>query len=424
MKVKNKISFYTSVILFVTATSSYAQFVNNGSSVFLQNGVALTVNGNLVNQTGVVTVQNGAALAISGDFTNTAGSVLNFGDVNVSGNWVNNDAGGVFQLASTGNVTLKGANQTIGGSQKTTFPNLVLQGTGVKTLLTNADVRSSLNINDLEFALEDKNLEISGSAVNSMSYTTGFISTNKKGYLYRHTNTAADYVFPLGSKITGNLIYRPVTIKTQDNLDNTVGLGFVDKDPTTEGYDRSLKRFDVNEVNSKYFYLADQKSGTSELEYQFVFDKNVDGDFNQLVKWINFGLWEKAGISNVRPVATAQPDAKMVTLTTLKPVSNLPLTMSAITPTNDPITIFNTFSPDGDGKNDRWEIKNIDLFPDNELTILNRWGSEILKIKGYNSANAWDGAGLHNGTYFYLLKVNINNEAKVYKGFITLLKNE
>ena len=98
--------------------------------------------------------------------------------------------------------------------------------------------------------------------------------------------------------------------------------------------------------------------------------------------------------------------------------------MSFITPNNDPITIFNIFSPDGDGKNDKWEIKNIDLFPDNELTILNRWGSEIVKIKGYNNANAWDGAGLNNGTYFYLLKVTINNEAKVYKGFITLLKND
>ena len=390
-------------MLMVSSASLYAQFVNSGSNLAVQTGAVLTVNG---------------------DFRNLAGTVLNFGAVNVSGNWVNNDAAGVFQLASTGTVNLNGANQTIGGSKKTIFPNLVLQGTGVKKLLTDADVRSTLNINNLEFALEDKNLEILGTAVTSLSYNTGFISTDSKGYLYRHTNTAADYSFPLGSKITGSFVYRPVTIKTSDNLDNTIGLSFVDKDPTTEGYNRTSKRFDVNEINPKYFYLADQKSGTSALEYQFLFDKTIDGDFNQLVKWINFGLWEKEGVSNVRPVSAAQPDMKIVTLTTLKPVSKLPLTMSFITPTNDPITIFNSFSPDGDGKNDKWEIKNIDLFPDNELTILNRWGSEIVKIKGYNNANAWDGAGLNNGTYFYLLKVTINNEAKVYKGFITLLKND
>lgn len=390
-------------MLMVSSASINAQFVNSGSNLVVQNGAVLTING---------------------DFRNLTGSVLNFGALNVSGNWVNNDPAGVFQLASTGTTNLNGTNQTIGGTQKTVFPNLVLQGTGVKKLLADADVRSTLNINDLEFALEDKNLEILGTAVTSLSYNTGFISTDLKGYLYRHTNTAADYSYPLGSKITGSLVYRPVTIKTADNLDNVIGLSFVDKDPTTEGYSRTSKRFDVNEINPKYFYLADQKSGTSALEYQFLFDKTIDGDFNQLVKWINFGLWEKAGVSNVRPVSTAQPDIKMVTLTTLKPVGKLPLTMSFITPTNDPITIFNSFSPDGDGKNDTWEIKNIDLFPDNELTILNRWGSEIVKVKGYNNANAWDGAGLNNGTYFYLLKVNINNEAKVYKGFITLLKND
>nr|WP_294895878.1 gliding motility-associated C-terminal domain-containing protein [uncultured Pedobacter sp.] len=403
MKIKNKISFYGLLVLMASSASTYAQFVNNGSNLVVQSGAVLTVNG---------------------DFSNVSGSVLDFGTLNVSGNWTNNDANGVFQLASTGTVNLNGANQTIGGTQKTAFPNLTLQGTGVKTLLADADVRSTLNINDLEFALEDKNLEILGSAVTSLSYSTGFISTNLKGYLYRHTNSAADYEFPLGSKITGTFVYRPVTIKTKDNLDNVIGLSFVDKDPTNEGYNRTSKRFDVNEINSKYFYLADQKSGTSQLEYQFTFDKTIDGDFNQLVKWINFGLWEKAGISNVRPVSAAQPDTKMVTLSTLAPISKLPLTMSFITPTNDPITIFNSFSPDGDGKNDKWEIKNIDLFPDNELTILNRWGSEIVKIKGYNNANAWDGAGLNNGTYFYLLKVNINNEAKVYKGFITLLKHD
>ncbi|HEX7367438.1 MAG TPA: hypothetical protein VF273_10105, partial [Pelobium sp.] len=323
MKIKNNIFYCTFLLATVAIIPAYAQFVNNGSIIGISAGTILTVNG---------------------DFTNQVGSILNFGEINVGGNWANNDAAGAFQLGSTGKVNLTGANQTIGGTQKTSFTNLVLKGSGVKTLLANADVRSTLNINDIEFALEDKNLEILGSAVSSISRTTGFISTNLKGYLYRNTNTAADYEFPLGSKLGGTLIYRPVTIKTNDNLDNTIGLSFINKDPSTEGLDRSLKRFDVNEINSKYFYLADQKSGSSSLEYQFTFDKTIDGDFNQLVKWINFGLWEKAGVSNVRPVSTAQPDAKLVTLTTLTPIKKLPLTMSFITPTNDPITIFNGFS--------------------------------------------------------------------------------
>ena len=65
-----------------------------------------------------------------------------------------------------------------------------------------------------------------------------------------------------------------------------------------------------------------------------------------------------------------------------------------------------------------------DCNPINELTILNRWGSEVFKAKNYKNSNAWDGLGLNTGTYFYLLKVNVNNEPKVYKGFITLLRHD
>lgn len=403
MSIRNKISFYISLSLLIAAAPGYAQFVNNGSTISLVSGATLTVNG---------------------DFTNLAGSIQNFGNIRLKGSWTNNATAGAFTLASTGNMFLEGTNQTIGGTQKTIFPNLTLNGSGVKKLLANAAVRSTLTINDLELALDDKNLEVLGSSVNAINYGQGFISTDDGGYLYRHTNTADDYTFPLGSKLTGSLIYRPVTVKTNDNLDNTIGLGFVNKDPNTAGYNRDAKRFDVNEINVKYYYLVDQLTGTSALEYQFGFDKAIDGDFNQLVKWINFGLWEKGGVSNIRPTANATADARIATLSTLKPVKKTPLTLSFITPTNDPITIFNSFSPDGDGKNDKWEIKNIDLFPDNELTILNRWGSEVFKAKNYNNANAWEGKGLNKGTYFYLLKVNINNEAKVYKGFITLLKND
>ncbi|HSL90831.1 MAG TPA: gliding motility-associated C-terminal domain-containing protein, partial [Ignavibacteriaceae bacterium] len=57
-------------------------------------------------------------------------------------------------------------------------------------------------------------------------------------------------------------------------------------------------------------------------------------------------------------------------------------------------------------------IEGIELFPDNEAIIFNRWGDEIIKIKNYdNETNSWDGRNRHNnvvpdGTYFYVLKLN------------------
>ena len=85
-------------------------------------------------------------------------------------------------------------------------------------------------------------------------------------------------------------------------------------------------------------------------------------------------------------------------------------------------------TPNGDGKNDVFNIKNIDYFPNNELLIFNRWGNLVYKMKGYK--NTWDGTPNSEGktgsdklptsTYFYLLQLN-DKDAKVYRGFVELI---
>ena len=403
---KSNSAFYSLLIFLTSLVSStaFAQFVNNGTTIIIQNNTTVFVNG---------------------DFSNISGSIVNLGNLTIAGNWSNNDVQGAFNIASSGNVNFTGSDQTIGGTQPTFFPGVVLSGTGIKKLLINASVNGGLNLNDREFALEDKSLNFLNKVATGITFTTGFVSTNLRGTLYRNTNSQSEYVFPLGSRTTGNLRYRPVILKAKDNLDNSFGVTFVNKDPSTEGFDRNQKRFDVNEINPGYFHILDQKQGNSAADFDFYYDNPGDGNFNQLVNWIRFNLWEKAGISNPKPFASVtRPElTQMMTYSSIQTISSLPIALASITSNNDPITFFNSFTPDGDGINDRWEIKNIDLFPDNDLTILNRWGSEILKIKGYNSGNAWDGLGLNNGTYFYILKVNVNGELKVYKGFITLLRN-
>ncbi len=67
------------------------------------------------------------------------------------------------------------------------------------------------------------------------------------------------------------------------------------------------------------------------------------------------------------------------------------------------------YSPNGDGVNDNFEIIGIDVYRDNELTVLNRWGQVVYQTVGY--ANEWNGQGntgspLLDDTYFYMLKFN------------------
>jgi gliding motility-associated-like protein len=77
---------------------------------------------------------------------------------------------------------------------------------------------------------------------------------------------------------------------------------------------------------------------------------------------------------------------------------------------------YNGFSPNGDGKNDYWNIPILDYFAENNVTIINRWGNEVWITENYdNLINRFEGKNvngdeLSDGTYFYILEYN--NEEK------------
>lgn len=84
-------------------------------------------------------------------------------------------------------------------------------------------------------------------------------------------------------------------------------------------------------------------------------------------------------------------------------------------------TIPNSFSPDGDGVNDFFEIPCAQGV--SKINIFNRAGIEVYKNDAYN--NEWDGnyngSPLPDGTYFYMLKYSTDTVNKLSKdGFITL----
>jgi gliding motility-associated-like protein len=65
------------------------------------------------------------------------------------------------------------------------------------------------------------------------------------------------------------------------------------------------------------------------------------------------------------------------------------------------ITIPNVITPNNDGKNDRFVIGNLSLYPKHELVIYNRLGGEVLKTNNYQQD--WQAGDLPAGTYFYYL---------------------
>ncbi|HND17319.1 MAG TPA: gliding motility-associated C-terminal domain-containing protein, partial [Saprospiraceae bacterium] len=84
--------------------------------------------------------------------------------------------------------------------------------------------------------------------------------------------------------------------------------------------------------------------------------------------------------------------------------------------------VFNNgITPNHDGLNDVFFIEGIDKYPDNKLTVFNRWGNQVYSADKYK--NDWDGSWnskmLPDGTYFYIFEDGIGN---TYSGYIQILR--
>ncbi len=87
------------------------------------------------------------------------------------------------------------------------------------------------------------------------------------------------------------------------------------------------------------------------------------------------------------------------------------------------LTIFNGFSPNGDGVNDVFYIDGIEDFPNNKLCIYNRWGNKVYEKDGYNNEwdGSWSGNVLPDGTYFYVLNLG-DEDNTTYNGYLQIFR--
>ena len=83
------------------------------------------------------------------------------------------------------------------------------------------------------------------------------------------------------------------------------------------------------------------------------------------------------------------------------------------------------FTPNSDGENDRWIIKNVELYSDITVTIYDRMGKIVREFNAYdNQENSWDGKDyrgriLPSTDYWYV--IDVVESDKQYVGHVTLL---
>jgi gliding motility-associated-like protein len=136
--------------------------------------------------------------------------------------------------------------------------------------------------------------------------------------------------------------------------------------------------------------------------------------------------WEPDSLLNDGSIADPIADPQETTwFTVLVTAPNGCVALDSVLVTVVPeVVITNGFTPNGDGWNDAWVIDYIDLFPECEVEIYNRWGDLLFRSVGYKTP--WDGryngGFVPVGTYYYVIKLNDARFPEPYTGPLTVIR--
>ncbi len=86
------------------------------------------------------------------------------------------------------------------------------------------------------------------------------------------------------------------------------------------------------------------------------------------------------------------------------------------------VTVATGFTPNGDGVNDAWVIKNLVNFPMCKIYVFNRTGQELYYAEGNNQFwdGTYNGTAQPAGTYYYV--IDLDGTSPKMKGSFTLIR--
>jgi hypothetical protein len=295
------------ILLYLTSKSVLSQttLINQGATIRTFSGSTTRVFGSVLNNTvGQIYVNGDGSTAssqwyITEDITNQS-TITSDGHIHLNRHWINN---GTF-IYGLSTVFLEGGNQFLEGTTATTFFNLTLLGTGIKTQKINKSCANVLALNNLQlntdlYTFFVLNPSFSAITRDISTVTAGFVSSANGGYLSRATNSTGGYLFPTGSTAnnsantpgTGTTRYRPVEIvpNSASASSYTVRLANLDASTTTEnsgsGYNRTSKENTICTTNSLFFHQINRSSGTADADINVYYMPTLDGSWMGLARW-------------------------------------------------------------------------------------------------------------------------------------------
>ncbi len=85
------------------------------------------------------------------------------------------------------------------------------------------------------------------------------------------------------------------------------------------------------------------------------------------------------------------------------------------------VDIMNLISPNADGINDYWVIKDLNAMQPAKVVIYNRSGKPVYQSNDYNNdwSGTYNGNPLPEGTYFFIIE---GSNGEVIKGPLSILR--
>jgi gliding motility-associated-like protein len=373
----------TIALMAVTSVVSAQGFYNKGSVLAIATQTVLTVPDSLVN----------------------TGSILNNGDLRISGAWINQ---GTYDAAGTGKINFDSdLPQTINHNNQS-FNRLVISGTGDKNFLANITIESELdlqssNLKSVNGAKIILNPGVTLSGGSDQSHVIGPVEIQGSG----------DWLFPIGNGTT----YLPVEI-----------LGVTDANASA-----TLTLYETGESLSG-------EIGVSKLSGKRYWGLSVNGGTISNSSQIRLPIFDEALLDRLDLLVVAGSDVATSGYKSLGQSALVgDLSLGSVTSTDAPtlkfyavasgetgIEVFNGISVNStEGKNDFFRIKNIELYPDNTVAIFNRWGDKIFETKGYDNNqkkfsgdSKSSGGKVPAGTYFY--SINLGDGSKAATGYLEI----
>jgi len=363
--------------------------------------------------TGMLYVASNTLMTVVSDFNNTeTGEYENNGEVLFRGHF-NNDGITAFDAHFYGYTRFEGvSNQDITGSIPSDFYDVLFNNTNPQPA----------------FRLYG-NMGISGNA----DFIEGIVQTDNFGGLIvfeqgaTHTNVdnsshvdgdvqkngAEEFKYPIGNK----KYYRFAAISPPGNSSQVFSgkYFFENSDPL---YPHSSKTGVIELINDREYWTITKDADGEDILLTLSWDESATTPYEivsapyeaiHIVRWDKVQqLWVSEGgvadIDNRTVTSTVEVDGYGVfTLARVKTELILP----------DDVVIYNAVSPNDDGMNDYFIIDNIQRYPNNRVTVYNRWGIKLYETTNYDSGgNVFNGFSdaratidrssmLPTGNYFY-----------------------